>query len=81
MYVLRFPAHVWDALRPVFEQQGLTSQVSTVGRCVVAKVDDVQAVALKLDPVFKRIGPIGGWEESKDRDVPSTPPPEGSDFS
>lgn len=81
MYVLRFPLHVWPKIHPVFEQQGLTGQMASVDGCIVARLDDEQATMLKLDPVFRRIGPIGGWKQSRDRDRPNTPPPGGLDFT
>lgn len=81
MYALRFPLRIWHKLQPVFEQLGLTSQIDTTGGCVVAKVNAEQATLLKLDPVFKRIGPIGGWDQSRDKDGPSTPPPGEFDFT
>lgn len=81
MYVLRFPLHLWLKLQPVFAQQGLTAQVALTGDRIVLKLDDEQATMLKLDPVFRRIGPIGGWAQSQDRDRPNTAPPEGQDFS
>jgi hypothetical protein len=81
MYVLRFPLHLWPKIRPVFEQQGLTEQLDFADGRIVARLDDEQATMLKLDPTFRRIGPIGGWRQSRDRDRPITPPPNGLDFS
>jgi hypothetical protein len=81
MYVLRFPSRLWPKLQQVFDQQGLTRQVSTDGGYVIAKVDVEQVEMLKLDSVFGRIGPIGGWEKCRDRDKPSTLPSDGRDFS
>ena len=81
MYVLQFPRHLWPKLQPVFAQQGLTAQVASAGDRIVVKLDDEQTTMLKLDPVFRRIGPIGGWAQCEDKDRPSTPPPEGQDFS
>lgn len=81
MYILRFPLHLWPKSQPVFEQQGVTKQVSPAGDCVVAKLDDEQVTMLKFDPAFRRIGPIGGWQGSQDKDRPNTPPPDGLDFS
>lgn len=78
-----FPLHLWPKLQSVFEQQGLPAQVSSAGDCIAAKLDDGQVTMLKLDPVFMRVGPIGGWQQSqdRDRDRPNTLPPDGLDFS
>jgi hypothetical protein len=81
MYVLQFPLRTWPRLKPVFDQQGLTSQVRHQGDIVIAEVDDEQAVMLKLDSIFDRFGPIGGWEESRVKDCPQTQPADGRDFS